>query len=34
MITVWFFRLIRAVGHKLKKIGALAHPVRAEKSEV
>ncbi|XP_041347758.1 uncharacterized protein LOC121367568 [Gigantopelta aegis] len=26
-------RLIRAVGHKLKKIGALAHPVRAEKSE-
>ncbi|XP_046358181.2 uncharacterized protein LOC124136325 [Haliotis rufescens] len=26
-------RLIRAVGHKLKKIGALAHPIRAEKND-
>ena len=26
-------RLIRAVGHKLKRIGALAHPLRAEKDE-
>ena len=28
-----FFRLIRQVGHKLKKIGALSHPLRAEKNE-
>lgn len=27
------FRLIRAVGHKLKRIGALNHPLRAEKDE-
>ncbi|ESO91438.1 hypothetical protein LOTGIDRAFT_153880 [Lottia gigantea] len=26
-------RLIRAVGHKLKRIGALSHPVKAEKDE-
>ncbi|XP_067685414.1 uncharacterized protein [Haliotis asinina] len=26
-------RLIRAVGHKLRKIGALAHPIRAEKND-
>ncbi|KAK7102883.1 hypothetical protein V1264_021041 [Littorina saxatilis] len=26
-------RLIRSVGHKLKRIGALAHPLRAEKDE-
>ena len=26
-------RLIRQVGHKLKKIGALSHPLRAEKNE-
>ncbi|XP_076447663.1 uncharacterized protein LOC143284653 isoform X3 [Babylonia areolata] len=26
-------RLIRAVGHKLKRIGALAHPLRAEKDD-
>ena len=25
--------MIRAVGHKLKRIGALAHPLRAEKDE-
>lgn len=27
------FRLIRTVGHKLKRIGALMHPFRAEKDE-
>ena len=26
-----YFRLIRQVGHKLKQIGALSHPLRAEK---
>lgn len=27
-------RLIRKVGHKIKKIGALNYPMRAEKDEV
>lgn len=28
----FFFRLIRKVGHKLKEIGALTNPLRAEKN--
>ena len=27
-----FYRLIRNVGHKLKEIGALSHPIKAEKN--
>lgn len=31
-MNIFHFRLIRKVGHKLKEIGALSNPLRAEKN--